>query len=194
MRERVWEWRLPDGMSVRASYDAVREVESVWVGERLVARGRAGRRPEGHLVSAGAYQAVAVRVRFDSAEQCTLYRGWDVVPPYASPARGGSRWKKVALVSGVIVALSAAACAFVALREPEPTKGATPVAVAPNGKSPRAGASVPAPRSQPTVARKAINPEPRPLKPATQFVSAPAPRSAPSTAAAGTQRTARAVR
>lgn len=107
-RTKTWEWLLSDGVTVRASLDRRRDIESVWIGPRLVSRAPCGGKPEGHVISLSPYRSQEARVSFDAGtETCTLWVGAEQIEPRATSA------EKRAIPSRAMIAIVACGAALV---------------------------------------------------------------------------------
>jgi hypothetical protein len=137
----TWEWLLSDGVTVRASLDRRRDIESVWIGPRLVSRAPCGAKPEGHVISLAPYRSQEARVSFD-ADDCRLWIGAEQIEPRAkSAALGGkSRIAVAAAVCGatLVVAGAALAGARFGREQPAPPPAQWSVTVAAQASPPPA--------------------------------------------------------
>lgn len=119
-----WEWTLPSGVRMAATVDPAERVESVYVGGRLVSQAPRGSRPEGHVLT----DPSGVVVTFQrGALICILRVDGEEVPPARWPVRKRAERPKprvmsfpVGVVGAVVLALAAAAGAFVLLRDRSP--------------------------------------------------------------------------
>jgi hypothetical protein len=99
MAKLEWEW-VVGGEVVRGTLDAPANLESVFVGPRLVSRSAPGGKPEGHTVPLQA--GGDARVYFNATtRECVLYLDGAPVPPVRAGVKGGS--SSASILIGVVV-------------------------------------------------------------------------------------------
>jgi hypothetical protein len=127
MADRTWEWRLPNGESLIARFDATLHVESIWIGPRLVSRSPQGGKSEGHAVALGPgkgpYEAnvlfgangTTCTVRIEGQELLPV-RMPDTIAASSARSEGGSAGFLLRFGITVLLFAVAAGAAFIMIR------------------------------------------------------------------------------